>query len=529
MYKIICLNMKKFKLSTFQSVVSVILITNIPFFITLLSMYQAMFVDNAMLTRVINPIMTANLKHANHLFISKSTVENWLFIISIMIMTNLVVYIVYLHKKIFFPLELITNALESNHKKSIKILKNIPGEFGNIGNLFQIKDNQKFELVTAKIKAEESERLKSTFLENLSHEIRTPMNAIVGFTDLMLTTNLDENEKHEYLSIIYKSGKNLVSIIEDLLEMSKIDTNQIVPNYTDIDIEKCLIELYNTIKVDIPKSKKIDFYIIESNARLFYNIKVDEVKLKQIIINLVYNAIKFTETGYVAFGYEIIEEGEIDFIEFTIKDTGIGISKENQRTIFDRFKRVESDLTIEKGGLGLGLAITKAYVEMMDGRILIHPNQDKGTVFTFRIPLKYDKSNKIETNQVQTSAPNLHINNKTILIAEDDNINFLLIKKMFQITNYNLIRAANGKIAVDIVLENPDIDMVLMDLKMPVMNGYESFDKISLLRPKLPIIAQTAHASEEDKEKIYKKGFADYITKPINKTLLIEMVSKHLQ
>ena len=302
----------------------------------------------------------------------------------------------------------------------------------------------------------------------------------------------------------------------------------IVPNYTDIDLDKCLIELYNTIKVDIPKSKKIDFYIIESNARLFYNVKVDEVKLKQIIINLVYNAIKFTEEGYVAFGYEIIEEGELDFIEFSIKDTGIGISKENQKTIFDRFKRVESDLTIEKGGLGLGLAITKAYVEMMGGTISIHSNQNKGTVFNFRIPLKYDKTNKLDVQKVSDMQLEIQLDKKTILIAEDDNINFLLIKKILQVTNYEIIRAENGQIAVDIALENPTVDIVLMDIKMPIMDGYEAFEKITIIRPNLPIIAQTAHASVEDKEKVNTLGFTDYITKPINKELLLEMVGKYI-
>ena len=261
---------------------------------------------------------------------------------------------------------------------------------------------------------------------------------------------------------------------------------------------------------------------------MFYNVKVDEVKLKQIIINLVYNAIKFTEEGYVAFGYEIIEEGELNFIEFVIKDTGIGISKENQKTIFDRFKRVESDLTIEKGGLGLGLAITKAYVEMMGGKISIHSNQEKGTVFTFRIPLKYDKTNKLDVQKISDLQHEMQLTSKIILIAEDDNINFLLIKKMLQVTNYEIIRAENGQVAVDIALKNPTIDLVLMDIKMPVMNGYEAFEQINSIRPNLPIVAQTAHASEEDKVKVNSLGFTDYITKPINKELLLEMVSKYI-
>lgn len=518
--------MKKNTQTSFFKTFGLILIFNsVLFCLVFVSYIRTLHQENYFLSQFKN---IQNQKIIDELIFYFTSLKNELLILLLSIFFITIGILFFIKKWLFNPLKLITDSLETGNKKSIKLLKTIPGEFEHIGNLFQDNDNHKYELVSAKIKAEENERLKSTFLENLSHEIRTPMNAIIGFTDLMLTTSLSDDEKKEYLSIIHKSGTGLVSIIEDLIEMSKIDTNQIEPNYTDIDLDKCLIELYNTIKIDIPKSKKIDFYIIKSNTLLFYNIKVDEVKLKQIIINLVYNAIKFTEEGYVAFGYEVIEDGELDFIEFTIKDTGIGISKENQKTIFDRFKRVESDLTIEKGGLGLGLAITKAYVEMMGGRISINSNQNKGTVFTFRIPLKYDKTNKLEVCKVSDNSFKMPLNSKTILIAEDDNINFLLIKKMLQVTNYEIIRAENGQKAVDIVLENPTIDIILMDIKMPVMNGYEAFEKINVIRPNLPIIAQTAHASEEDKEKVNVMGFTDYITKPINKELLLKMVEKHI-
>ena len=520
--------MKKNKTSTFNKTVSLIVITHLLFFVFIFLLYFKVLHQEESLLNYQKLFNLKNTQYQQIFALLFSSIKNSLLLLLLLIIISFFAYLVFIKNNLIHPIKLITSALETGSKKCIKLLKAIPGEFSYIGNLFQDNDNHKYELVSAKIKAEESERLKSTFLENLSHEIRTPMNAIIGFTDLMLTTDLNEEEKREYLSIIHKSGIGLVSIIEDLIEMSKIDTNQIVPNYTDIDLDKCLLELYNTIKVDIPKSKKIDFYIIKSKVSLFYNVKVDEVKLKQIIINLVYNAIKFTEEGYVAFGYEIIEEGELNFIEFVIKDTGIGISKENQKTIFDRFKRVESDLTIEKGGLGLGLAITKAYVEMMGGKISIHSNQEKGTVFTFRIPLKYDKTNKLDVQKISDLQHEMQLTSKIILIAEDDNINFLLIKKMLQVTNYEIIRAENGQVAVEIALKNPTIDLVLMDIKMPVMNGYEAFEQINSIRPNLPIVAQTAHASEEDKVKVNSMGFTDYITKPINKELLLEMVSKYI-
>lgn len=518
--------MKKHKSSTYDRTLRLVILTHLLFFILIGLFYYRIAQQEEHLTTIYTKLKPREGVSQSEFTLYFSSVKNTLFILLLVIVISLTTYLVYLKKHIFLPIKLITSALETGSKKCIKLLKTIPGEFSYIGDLFQDNNNHKFELISAKIKAEESERLKTTFLENLSHEIRTPMNAIIGFTDLMLSSDLNEEEKKEYLTIIHKSGTSLVSIIEDLIEMSKIETNQVVPNYSDIDLEKCLIELYNTIKVDIPKSKKIDFYIIENKTCLLFNVKVDEVKLKQIIINLVYNAIKFTDEGYVAFGYEIIEEGDLEFIEFTIKDTGIGISKANQKTIFDRFKRVESDLTIEKGGLGLGLAITKAYVEMMGGTISIQSNQNRGTIFTFKIPLKYDKTTKIEVQKVSVVKFVPPTNVKTILIAEDDNINFLLIKKMLQVTNHNIIRAENGQIAVEIALANPAIDLVLMDIKMPVMNGYEAFEKISAIRPNLPIIAQTAHASEEDKDKVNNMGFTDYITKPINKELLLETINR---
>jgi len=173
-------------------------------------------------------------------------------------------------------------------------LKRTNGEFSYIGNLFEENNNQKMELITAKIRAEESDRLKSAFLANLSHEIRTPMNAINGFTDLILNTDITETEKLEYLTVIEKSGKNLVSIIDDLIEMSKIDSNQIIPNYTQVNLESCMNELYETVKVTI-QNKDIEFILIKSSLPAAFNIVTDDIKLKQVIINLLTNAIKFTD------------------------------------------------------------------------------------------------------------------------------------------------------------------------------------------------------------------------------------------
>ena len=447
-----------------------------------------------------------------------------LYIIIVAFIINLLVNLIYTRKLVYYPLDLVRRALESGNRLAIKELKKTSGEFSYIGNLFEENSNQKIELIKAKIKAEEGDRLKSSFLANLSHEIRTPMNAINGFTELLINTSISDTEKLEYLGIIEKSGKNLVSIIDDLIEMSKIDSNQIIPNYAVINLESCVTELYETIKITI-KNKELDFKLINSKTPAEFNIITDDIKLKQVIVNLVNNAVKFTEKGVVSFGYEI--DKVESKIHFTIKDTGLGIAEDNYKNIFDRFKRVDSDISIKVGGLGLGLAITKAYVELLGGTISLESKLGVGTTFYFSIPLKYNKVEHIVVKQV-AEVEILKSDGAIILIAEDDNINFLLFQKIMQKESYKIIRAINGQEAVDICINNSNIDLVLMDIKMPLMNGFEALEQIRPLRPDLPIIAQTAYSASEDKIKIEVAGFTDYITKPLNRERLFELIDKYL-
>ena len=449
---------------------------------------------------------------------------NILYVIIVFFIINLIVNLIYTRKLVYYPLDLVRRALESGNRKAIKELKKTTGEFSYIGNLFEENSNQKIELVKAKIKAEEGDRLKSSFLANLSHEIRTPMNAINGFTELLLNTDISESEKLEYLNVIEKSGKNLVGIIDDLIEMSKIDSNQLTPNLTVVNLDSCINELYETVKITI-KNKDIDFKLIQPKAPTKFNIITDDIKLKQVIINLLTNALKFTERGSVTFGFEIDEKNEL--INFTVKDTGLGIDEDNHKNIFDRFKRVDSDISIKVGGLGLGLAISKAYVDLLGGTITLESKVGEGSTFYFSIPLKYSIVDHITVKQIN----NVEIQKsegETILIAEDDNINFLLFQKMMQNKNYKIIRAINGQEAVDICLNNPNIDLVLMDIKMPIMTGFEAMEQIRPIRPNLPIIAQTAYSSSEDKIKIEEAGFNGYLTKPLSRENLFEMINKYL-
>jgi CheY-like chemotaxis protein len=418
---------------------------------------------------------------------------------------------------------LITNILEKGKESTIYTLKMEPGEFGYIGNLFEENNNQQKQLEISKKRAEESDKLKSSFLANLSHEIRTPMNAIVGFSDLLANPDLSEKDKTEFLKIIKDSGNSLVSIIEDLIEMSKIDANQITPNYRGINIEKCMEELYTTLKVTIPADKNIDFYIIKNEEKITNEILTDEIKLKQIFVNLITNAIKFTNTGHVAFGYNVNHQKNV--IEFRVEDSGVGINEGNLDLIFDRFRRIEDDFTIEFCGLGLGLSISKAYVEMLGGTIDVKSTIGIGSVFVFEIPLIYQKSTGID-DTVHSSLFFEDTGSKTILIAEDDNINFLLLKKILELKNYTVLRARNGQEAVNMCKENLTIDVVFMDIKMPVLGGFEAFETVKNYRPELPVIAQTAYSSSEDREKIINSGFAAYITKPLDKTKIFEILDR---
>lgn len=447
-----------------------------------------------------------------------------LYVIIIAFFVILLLNLYYTRKFVYYPLYLVRRVLETGNKKAIRLLKRTNGEFSYIGNLFEENNNQKMELITAKIRAEESDRLKSAFLANLSHEIRTPMNAINGFTDLILNTDITETEKLEYLTVIEKSGKNLVSIIDDLIEMSKIDSNQIIPNYTQVNLESCMNELYETVKVTI-QNKDIEFILIKSSLPAAFNIVTDDIKLKQVIINLLTNAIKFTDKGMVTFGYEIDENNQL--IHFTVRDTGLGIDEVEHKNIFDRFKRVDSDISIKVGGLGLGLAISKAYIELLGGNITLTSKVGEGSTFYFSIPLQYAKVEQITVRPVNESE-SAKSERKVILIAEDDNINYLLFQKMMQHKNFEIIRAINGQVAVEVCLSNPNIDLVLMDIKMPILDGFQAIEQIQSMRPHLPIIAQTAYSSSEDKAKIEKAGFSDYITKPLNRERLFELLDQYL-
>lgn len=470
-----------------------------------------------------------NLSFKRRFYVNFKSTDTILLVIVVFFVVFLLAAVSKLRKWISTPLMLITKILETSNKDAVKQLKKAPGEFSKIGYLFDEAFSQRKLLEKAKARAEESDKLKTAFLTNLSHEIRTPMNAIIGFSELLNHKDIGATERAKYIEIITKSGYNLVSIIDDLIEMSKIDSNQVVPNLTSVHIDDCVREVFESVKITIPQDKAIDFVLQKQGENLPYSMFTDVVKLKQILFNLLTNAIKFTDKGVVTLSYEWNKRKNL--LEFYVEDTGLGIEKRNQEFIFERFRRVDSDYSIRVGGLGLGLAITKAYVELLGGKIVLKSDIGKGSKFKFTLPIIFDKNDdrsleKIEVIKEEVASS---VKTKTILIAEDDNINFLLFDKIMRNSNYKIIRAKDGEEAVQIFKENSAIDLVLMDIKMPKMSGYEALREIKNYKSNTIVIAQTAFSSSDEIEKIKREGFDAYITKPINKEKLFDTIAVLLQ
>ena len=476
------------------------------------------------------PLQDINKKEVAKLYFKRSynidfyITKSILAVMAIAILLAGGIFFYYANKWARLPLNLIKKILKKGDVTAIEELKMIKGEFRYMGKLFEENLKQKTELISSKIKAEESDKLKSAFLMNLSHEIRTPMNAIVGFSDLLLDNKITDEEKHEYVRIVQYNSRTLLSIVDDLIEMSKIDTNLIKPNYCNVN----LVNLLNAVFESAVFSNKNDNVIVklqEPDEKIKGNIITDIVKLNQIIVNLLNNALKFTDEGFVILDYEVDEAKKL--IIFHVRDSGIGMPDEFKNKIFKRFNKINAKKISANEGLGLGLAISKSYVEMLGGTISVETKEGLGSTFTFTIPLKYAEKDTDEVEKVHHIV-NFNLGNEeVVLVAEDDNINFKLIEKLLKIFNFNVIRAKDGLEAVEICRTNSDIDLVFMDIKMPNLDGYGAFEKIRELNRTIPIIAQTSYSFPEEVEKIKQLGFNDFISKPLDKERLYELVKKY--
>jgi PAS domain S-box-containing protein len=415
---------------------------------------------------------------------------------------------------------------EENLKAAYTILEQANQEYASLNEEY-ITINQRLretidELQSAKEKAEESDRLKSAFLANLSHEIRTPMNGIIGFTSLLSQPDLTSEKKDSYIKKINTSSTQLLSIINDIIQISMLETKQVSVKQEPVNIEIMLEELYEELSFTLLRDKNIKLVKGNKNCDKRTIVETDKVKLQQIITNLITNAIKYTPEGTIEVGYCMNSK---KMLEFYVKDTGIGIDKKYHELIFDRFQQVHDLSSGIQSGSGLGLAISKSYVELLGGRIWLESEPGKGSEFFFEIPCITPVSIEKEVikESVKVLDPGII---PVILIAEDDVVNTEFLKEVLSEMNAELVWATNGKEAVEQCLANKKISLVLMDIKMPVIDGFEALAAIKNVRKKLPVIAQTAYALQGDEQKAYTAGFEGYIAKPYSKEEIIALIAK---
>jgi PAS domain S-box-containing protein len=381
------------------------------------------------------------------------------------------------------------------------------------------------ELIKAKERAEESDRLKSAFLQNMSHEIRTPMNAIMGFSELLVKNYNNKPKLEKFSEIINLRCNDLLEIVNDILDIAKIESGQL-----PINIEECnLLELFSELTTFFKEHQKrigkqqIKFSLQAICTPAESTIVTDKVKLKQIFINLIGNAFKFTDAGKIDGGCKLDADGNLVFYVF---DTGIGIPADKHDMIFDRFAQVGHASNLAYGGTGLGLSIVKGLVGVLGGKIWLESELDKGTKFYFSFP--YTTAVSVQREQVATDViQEYHFPDKTILVVEDDFYNLAYIKEILSNTHLSILHTEFGNEAVQIAI-NQSPDLVLMDVRLPDMNGYDAVRQIKQSKPGLRIIAQTAYAAHEDKQKAFEAGCIDYISKPLNHDLLLFMINKHL-
>ncbi len=379
------------------------------------------------------------------------------------------------------------------------------------------------ELNNAKQHAEESDHLKSAFLANMSHEIRTPMNGILGFSELLKDPKLEGEKQQKYIRIIEKSGKRMLNIINDIIDISKIEAGQMKVKIGESNINKQIEFIYTFFKPEV-EAKGIKFSCINNLPPKEVKIITDSEKVYAILTNLLKNAIKFTSEGSIEFACN--KKGE--YLEFYVKDTGEGIPADKQKCIFERFIQADIDDKMALQGAGLGLAISKSYVEMLGGKIWVESEKGKGSIFYFTLPFIREINKVVGADYAITVENKENLKeNLTVLIVEDDETSGLLISIMLEKINCTTSYARNGVEAIEKCKENPDFDLILMDIKMPEMDGYEATRQIRQFNNKVIIIAQTAHALAGDVEKAIKTGCNAHLSKPIEKKKLMSLIQQY--
>ncbi|MBU2650112.1 MAG: response regulator [Bacteroidetes bacterium] len=400
------------------------------------------------------------------------------------------------------------------------------------GLLTDISEQKRIEqeLTRAKEKAEESDMLKSAFLANMSHEIRTPLNGILGFTELLSQDNISREQKNRYKNIVQSSAEQLLTIINDILDLSKIDSRQLRISYDQVNLGSIVDEITEKAHFEKTRLKKghIEFVLNippDCNETFLYT---DSHRIKQILMNLLNNAFKFTFNGSVEFGYRINKkqknkQGEI---VFHVNDTGIGIPEELQSIIFQRFRQADQTPSRNPGGTGLGLSICKGLLDLMEGSISLKSAPGKGTSVKVTLPLTHEEEKDVIPEVINRFGDKLK--GKNILIVEDNEVNRIYFREVLRDKGANLVLAENGMSAMKILNGNENIDLALVDIKLPDISGLEIIRKIKAMNLPIPVVAQTAYANADEVDKCYEAGCDAYLPKPINKGDLFIVINRLL-
>jgi PAS domain S-box-containing protein len=376
-------------------------------------------------------------------------------------------------------------------------------------------------------RAEHADKLKSAFLANVSHEIRTPMNAIIGFSEILTNQDLSAAEREEFINYITQGGNTLMNLIEDIIDITKIEAGQIKINFSDCKVDNLLDELYATfLKIKNKTNKSgIELRLNKPALESGFVISTDPYRIRQILTNLLGNAIKFTKVGFVEFGFILKGANQI---EFYVKDSGIGIPADKMYLIFERFGQVNDNNNPEFKGTGLGLSISKKLAELLGGDLRVDSVENVGSAFYLTLPVSKQAVEEVVTEK-KPVVSDRDWSAKTFLIAEDSILNYTFLEALLQKTKVKLLWAKNGREAVDMCRDNPGIDLVLMDIKMPVLSGLEAIGEIRQFNPDLPIVVQTAYAMPEDRDKSLAAGGDEHLTKPLNVKELFETITRFVE
>lgn len=396
---------------------------------------------------------------------------------------------------------------------------------GILRNINQYKLTQE-QLLKERDRAEAADKLKSAFLANMSHEIRTPINGILGFANLMEMREFSRDKVVRYLRIINSSGKLLLSLINDIIDIAKIEAGQITIEPSLIDLPVLFNELVEFYKGEINRREKdnIQIYINIPPSDSENTILTDPFRLKQIINNLINNALKFTEDGYIEIGYKL----ENNDIVFFVKDTGIGMAKDESGIIFERFKQAGLS-SKKKEGTGLGLAISKGLVELLGGNIWVTSAMGEGSQFYFKLPGNFvsNGSLKLITGVADIPFSDYQWTGKNLLLVEDEEVNYLYINELVGTTGVNLIHVTTGEEAIEICTTTEPIDLILMDMRLPGISGFDATKIVKKIRKNLPIIAQTAYAMENEQRNCMEAGCDHYLTKPFEQKILMKVINDY--